>query len=175
MTSADTNARRSPATARSGKNDRSRSLRGGACFWLVCMFVLLSPCASQALPSDGPATQYSVSIWTIDNGLPQGTINDIFQAADGALWIATNGGLLRFDGAEFRTYDFDTLPDLPSVRFTGLEHDGAGGLWIVTQQGDLLLFQDGKISRTLAVPNPDRQDVLSIVSDKPGGGGGLWI
>ena len=38
-----------------------------------------------------------------DTGLPQNTVHAIVQGRDGFLWIATEGGLVRFDGVEFRT------------------------------------------------------------------------
>ncbi|MDZ4774111.1 MAG: two-component regulator propeller domain-containing protein [Planctomycetota bacterium] len=113
-------------------------------------------------------------MWTIENGLPQGSVNDMVQTEDGALWIATFGGLVRFDGIEFRTFDFDTLSNLPSVRVTALERDGPNGLWIFTQGGNVLRFRDERIVEELQVPNPN-QDVLSLVSLVKSEGGGIYL
>src|SRR5262245_14442997 len=71
--------------------------------------LLRSGCAKQLfsfsvwlifLLSSAPGAQAQVRFdtWTTENGLPQNSINDILQTRDGYLWLATNGGLVRFDG-----------------------------------------------------------------------------
>jgi ligand-binding sensor domain-containing protein len=42
---------------------------------------------------------------TTENGLPQNSINDIVQTRDGFLWLAADGGLVRFDGLRFVVFD----------------------------------------------------------------------
>ncbi len=57
--------------------------------------------------------------WTTENGLPQNSVNDILQTRDGYLWLATHGGLVRFDGVRFVVFDTerrrDRQPADPSV------------------------------------------------------------
>lgn len=50
------------------------------------------------------------SHWTTADGLPQGTVNDIVEAGDGYVWLATFGGLARFDGMVFDVLDIVTVP-----------------------------------------------------------------
>ncbi|MBK7641629.1 MAG: hypothetical protein IPJ19_01045 [Planctomycetes bacterium] len=114
---------------------------------------------------------YHAEIWTIARGLPQGSINDLVQTEDGALWAATFGGLVRFDGLEFRVYDLDNVPEMPSNRVTALISDAQGGLWAGLQSGHLMHFRDGKALEVLTVPGPDAQP-LSIVRDAQGA---LWV
>lgn len=64
-------------------------------FWLISLLGL----ESEVRP------QYRFDTWTTENGLPQNTINDILQTRDGYLWLATYGGLVRFDGARFVVFD----------------------------------------------------------------------
>lgn len=118
--------------------------------------------------------QYGITIWTIENGLPQGSINDLVQTDDGALWIATFAGLLRFDGIEFRAFDLDTQPDLPSVRITGLERDGSNGLWLLSQNGWLVRLQDDQVTSKYQIADP-AQDLISIVRSPGAGVGDLWL
>ena len=63
--------------------------------WLILSF---------SFGPDAPA-QHQFDSWTTENGLPQNSINDILQTRDGYLWLATNGGLVRFDGARFVVFD----------------------------------------------------------------------
>lgn len=39
-----------------------------------------------------------------DEMLPSSFLSDLFQDSQGNVWIATNGGLVRYDGHQFRTY-----------------------------------------------------------------------
>ena len=43
--------------------------------------------------------------WTTDNGLPQNSVPAILQTRDGYLWLATLGGLVRYDGVRFTVFD----------------------------------------------------------------------
>src|SRR5580765_2704254 len=62
-------------------------------------------------------------VWTTDQGLPQNTIQDIAQTADGYLWLATADGLVRFDGVHFTVFNSGNTPGLKSNRFTRLLED----------------------------------------------------
>ncbi len=52
------------------------------------------------------AQNFSIRHWTTSNGLPQNTINGIFQDSLGYIWMATNEGLVRFDGKQLRLLSF---------------------------------------------------------------------
>ena len=54
---------------------------------------------------------YSLKVYETDDGLPHNAVASVIQRPDGYLWVATNGGLVRFDGVQF------TPIPLPS--FTG--------------------------------------------------------
>lgn len=53
-------------------------------------------------------TDYRIVQWTTADGLPQNTVNDIVLLPNGELWVATFGGLARFDGHEFHVVDMAT-------------------------------------------------------------------
>ena len=36
--------------------------------------------------------------------LPQGEVRQVYQDCEGFIWIATNSGLIRYDGYDFVTY-----------------------------------------------------------------------
>jgi signal transduction histidine kinase/ligand-binding sensor domain-containing protein len=46
-------------------------------------------------------SQYGHSIWRLGDGMFPGVPNAVTQTADGYLWIGTQAGLVRFDGASF--------------------------------------------------------------------------
>lgn len=48
----------------------------------------------------------------VEDGLPEGQVPSMVQDADGTLWIATLGGLVRFDGRTFESWRRDDrVPD----------------------------------------------------------------
>ncbi len=77
-----------------------------------------------------------------EQGLPQASVNAIRQTRDGYLWIATFGGLVRFDGLNFTAYQA-TPGGLTSNRITDLYQDPRGRLWIATQDGGIVVYANG--------------------------------
>ncbi len=86
--------------------------------------------------------QYGYQVWQTDSGLPQNTIHCILQTSDGYLWLGTEGGLVRFDGIEFVTFDSENTPQLHSDIIYDLREDRSGALWIGTSAG-LVRYQAG--------------------------------
>ncbi|HMH43242.1 MAG TPA: two-component regulator propeller domain-containing protein [Pyrinomonadaceae bacterium] len=100
-----------------------------ACFWCVCLCL-----TAQA--------QYRFDSWTTDNGLPQASVNSILQTRDGYIWLATFGGLVRFDGLRFQVFNTGNTKGLRSGRFMWLYEDRAGNLWINTEAHGLTRYKD---------------------------------
>lgn len=79
----------------------------------------------------------------VDEGLPQASVNALLQGRDGYLWIGTNGGLVRFDGAAFKT--FHASPGgLVSNRIMALHEDRRGRLWVGTEGAGIALYESGR-------------------------------
>ncbi len=49
-------------------------------------------------------SNYKVNQYTSENGLPQNSIKDIAADSDGFIWLATEDGLVRFDGRQFKVF-----------------------------------------------------------------------
>jgi signal transduction histidine kinase/ligand-binding sensor domain-containing protein len=91
-------------------------------------------CRLAALNPSKALTQYTISHWTQEQGLPQNTIGAIAQTADGYLWLGTDEGLARFDGYEFVVFSRDA-GKLPSNSILALVAGPDGALWIGTPSG----------------------------------------
>lgn len=140
---------------------RASALLAGA----LCALLLLPAHALEARRAIGQFTH----VW-YENQLPQGTVLSIAQQADGAIWLATYGGLARYSGDTFETIDPRVAPALKSSAITAVSADRNGGLWVGTLNGGLYRRQ----GRTLEpVPMPDGvESVFGIVGDTAGG---LWL
>ncbi len=71
--------------------------------------------------------------FTIQNGLPQNTVNDIDQDQQGYIWFATQVGAARFDGYDFEY--FDSYNGLPDDLVNCLMVDSEGNIWMGTESG----------------------------------------
>ncbi|GGH25551.1 hybrid sensor histidine kinase/response regulator [Dyadobacter endophyticus] len=58
--------------------------------------------------------------YTGDNGLPQNSVMLLRMDKDGFVWMTTQGGLVRFDGTKFVTYNLSNIPQLASNRIIDL-------------------------------------------------------
>jgi signal transduction histidine kinase/ligand-binding sensor domain-containing protein len=140
--------------------------------WLA-VIVCAAPCA-WALDPQRSLTQYSRTVWTQADGLPQDTVRAITQTSDGYLWLGTEEGLARFDGYEFTTFD-KRDGDLPSNYITALAAAEDGGLWIGTGSGlteyrdkrfRTFTTRDGLPDDAIVSLYADHRDVLWIVAGK---------
>jgi signal transduction histidine kinase/ligand-binding sensor domain-containing protein/CheY-like chemotaxis protein len=83
-------------------------------------------------------TQYSHINWGIKNGLPQNSVMSIARTEDGYLWLATQEGLVRFNGINFEVYDKRRVKKLLYNWMRTLYVDPKGYLWIGSYGGGLL-------------------------------------
>ena len=75
-------------------------------------------------------------------GLSQVSVIDILQSRDGYIWIATQDGLNRYDGYEFKVFRHDNKdPNSISDNYIwSLVEDEHGHIWVGTRGGGLNKF-----------------------------------
>ena len=72
-------------------------------------------------------TQYQVNHYTTENGLPSNGIKGLqWDDATGFLWIATEAGVVRYNGMNFTTFDITTNPEFGSNRIVSIAKNYAG-------------------------------------------------
>ena len=76
--------------------------------------------------------------WQTDEGLPDNNITGLAQSADGYLWVATLGGLIRFDGARFEEFSTTHFPKVPNRNVRKMFLDRHARLWLVLDRGALI-------------------------------------
>jgi len=91
--------------------------------------------------------QYQIPFinYTMKNGLVQNQVQDICQDHKGYIWIATVGGVSRYDGKHFK--NFTVSDGLPVNTVTELLVDSRNRIWMATIGGGLTVY-DGKSFRT---------------------------
>lgn len=119
----------------------------------LCRLILWMMCIALALPGQWCYAQEQPMVQTIYNersGLPTGEANDVLQTADGYIWVGSYGGLIRYDGSEFRNFSTEGL--LPSSSVRMLFEDSAKRLWIGTNDAGVFFLEDGRIARPQGQP-----------------------
>src|SRR5271156_5412066 len=112
--------------------------RGGVWVFLLLIF---APVA-MALDPHRALDHFGHQVWRTDSGLPQNTVHSILQTRDGFVWLGTDGGLVRFDGIDFVTFDAENTPQFKSDTVSDLIEDHGGKLWISTNAG-LVSYRGG--------------------------------
>ena len=72
----------------------------------------------------------------IEQGISQSTIEAIFQDSSGYIWLGTNDGLNRYNGYEYKIYNYEENQNSISHNgITDITEDDYGNLWVSTVQG----------------------------------------
>jgi ligand-binding sensor domain-containing protein len=143
--------------------------------WLVAVtavFLLVPVSAIHAADAtEGSGDDdYSLTSWEQGQGLPSGRIRAITQDATGYLWLATESGLVRFDGVRFVRW----TPDDGSA--LGEETDGIsalcpasdGSLWLGFYAGGVDRIRNGRLERYGKTAGFGRTRVMFVVQDATG-------
>lgn len=117
-------------------------------------------------------TDFTVDVWTEDDGLPQNMASAIAQTPDGFLWLGMEEGLVRFDGFDFRVFRPENTPAFTTPWVTSLWPDADGTLWIGTAGGGLVRLRDGVFT---AFTTGDGLPHLNVRGLHRDGRGTLWI
>ncbi len=107
----------------------NRNLKKGSKKILVgaVLFTSLLTLGVDTIPTKAAdSVSYVQQVYNSKNGLMGGASNDIVQTQDGTIWVATYGGLYRYNGIKF-----DLVTEIPSVRSVRcLYLDSDQNLWI---------------------------------------------
>ena len=108
--------------------------------------------------------QYAHTAWKVSQGFSKGVISSVTQTADGYLWIGTDSGLFRFDGARSVQWRPPAGDRLASTDIRSLHGARDGRLWIGTVKG-LASWKEGKLTH---YPQLDELVVVTLLEDREG-------
>ncbi|GAB3326914.1 hypothetical protein GCM10027299_26680 [Larkinella ripae] len=108
-----------------------------AVFWII----LVVSGALNSLSAQ-PAAFLQPEAMTSQNGLPQGFVPSILQDRQGFIWMATRGGLCRYDGRQTKVFqvNLNGRPGLSSNTLSRLRLDPKGNIWILSENSTLDCF-----------------------------------
>ncbi len=127
-----------------------------------------APRATDAGDRAGSAvSQLRIDRWQTEQGLPLNTVQTVFQSSSGHLWVGTAGGLARFDGVRFTTFEESGVPTIASRPVFGIFEDSSGAIWIGHHQG-AVRWRDGRFDSAFDLEVTERKRVWSFVEHPKG-------
>ncbi|MCB1054148.1 MAG: hypothetical protein KDD11_01385 [Acidobacteria bacterium] len=129
------------------------------------------PPAALALDPAKLPSQYIHDRW--QDELPQSHVQSLLQTRDGYLWIATQEGLVRFDGHRFVVFDARNTDGLASSFVRTLLEGSDGSLWIGTRGGGVSRYRNRAFEQVTAGHPVLAEASIHALAEGPGGE--LWV
>ena len=142
--------------------------------WIAAVSISVCNLVGIALPLEPnrEMRHYKLDFWRDSDGLTQRYVKAVIQTHDGYIWIGTKGGLARFDGVHFTSFD-DLKPNqLTEAEVWALAEDSDSTLWIGTYGGGLTSFKGGEFKTYTSAQGLANDFVTSLVRSRDGS---LWV
>ena len=115
--------------------------------------------------NDGQVTVYRKG----NSGLPDDTVESLFQDARGRIWVSDSRGFVYFENGRFIP-----VSGLPGGQVHAIAGDRAGNLWISLQDQGLFHLLEGSVVERIPWARLGRKDfAYALLSDRVAGG--LWL
>lgn len=133
------------------------------------------PATLRSQPAATGRRSGAMTEWGQADGLPVGAIADLLRVGENHLWIASQGGAVRFDGTHMRV--LHVTDDNSPVGVQSLMQDRHGNIWLGTgwqnSAGIGVLRYDGKsITRFGPAEGLAHGSVLCLLEDRHGD---IWV
>ena len=132
--------------------------------------VLVTGGRSSLTVTQGKTAPHKTSTLGTGKELPGTRIQAVLADREHALWIGTNGGLVRWVGGEL-----DRLPvtdPLASASVLALMEDREGNLWVGTETGGLHILRDQRFKAMTSHDGLSSDNTTTVVEDRTGA---LWV
>ena len=106
----------------------------------ACLGWVMAHAAANAAPAAEPVDML-FRHWSTRDGLPNNRVRGVIRTRDGFIWLATDGGAVRFDGMNFTVFGLREgllAPILLTIRETSDRR-----LWFGTLGGGLSVYRNG--------------------------------
>ncbi len=90
------------------------------------------------------AREFAPQAWDAERGLPHNSVSAIAQTRNGYLWLGTYGGVARFDGVNFTSFNSKNTPEFKDNLVQAMLADSRDRLWIGTGTGGVVRYSNGR-------------------------------
>lgn len=116
------------------------------------------------------AQKFNIQQYTANTGLPSNNVFDVEFDKLGNVWFATSDGVVKYDGAVYKTYNQDDGLKDPVLFDLFIDHSGI--LWASTDQGGVAKYEKGTFTYPPQLDWIDSTIVHYIGQDPQGN---LWL
>ncbi|MEQ1676138.1 MAG: ATP-binding protein [Chitinophagaceae bacterium] len=131
---------------------------------LTCILLFLSVAAVGQKAAGFHIQQYGT-----EDGLPSNGIKGLqWDKKTGFLWIATEAGMVRYNGVSFKTYTSGDNPHITNERVLFLIRNNSGTIFTTDNTGNILSVNKNSLSflkKAVIVGNPESNIVSLAVSE----------
>lgn len=104
-------------------------------------YILIILCCLTSFPLWSYNVNMIVEHYSVDQGLPNNTVNCTLKDRDGFIWFGTWYGLCCFDGVKFKTFNKQEHDsDVPPRKIQRIVEDKNGYIWVKTIDRKLYVF-----------------------------------
>lgn len=104
-------------------------------------YILIVLCCLTSFPLWSYNVNMIVEHYSVDQGLPNNTVNCTLKDRDGFIWFGTWYGLCCFDGVKFKTFNKQEHDsDVPPRKIQRIVEDKNGYIWVKTIDRKLYVF-----------------------------------
>lgn len=141
------------------------NLRALALLTCWCLLMVGGPAA--ALDPSRSVAQFHHTAWTVNEGAP-GQVTALAQTPDGYLWLGTEIGLYRFDGARFTRFMAPDGSAFPATSVSTLHASADGALWVGFRYGGISVIKGPRLRHFSAADGLPTSTVYRIAEDAEG-------
>lgn len=109
---------------------------------------------------------YHIAQYASRQGLPQNSVRGLAFDEHGFLWVATEGGIARFDGRSFRVYTEKDHPGLKNQRFTGAYNCNDTSILFVDLLNGMYILSNDRFT-TIQQPAVDNHNFIRLRGNPP--------
>lgn len=135
----------------------------------VVMLAAVFSSAARVAGTETDSSNWSYRSWQTDEGLPDNSVTGVAQTPDGFLWVATYGGLMRFNGANFAAVQ---LPSLNKKSLRTMLLDRQGRFWLGIDTGSVICVES---NASHAYVNGDELPTDRIAAMAEDREGAIWV
>ncbi len=141
-------------------------------WWRLAVLVVMMAASCPGAGFTNQFSRYTSYDWDTEDGLPNDSINTALQAGGAYFWLATQEGLVRFDGVKFVSVPVAGFTGENDRAFNALCEGKEGTLWVASQSGRVCGLKNGRATE-LALPAPVTNCFLTRLFESRDGA--LWI
>ena len=110
-------------------------------FYLVVFLLAINLAARAQSPGDSYIQQYST-----ENGLPSNGIKGMqWDERSGFLWLATEAGIVRFNGVDFRSFTRENTSSIKSERMWFMLSNSNGKMFTADVAGNIFTIRENRL------------------------------